>query len=79
MPGMPPPLAPSLQLLNRSFTLQPDGELINEAVEVSKCNQANLKIKIIEFQSDEVLKILYNEKYLKTQIDSSYDKLCASQ
>jgi len=58
--------------LNSSFTLQPDGEWINEAVNVFKCNKAYLQMETIEFQSDEVLKNLYNEKYSKTEIDSTY-------
>ncbi|XP_025202119.1 general transcription factor II-I repeat domain-containing protein 2B-like [Melanaphis sacchari] len=63
-----------VQLLNSSFTLQPDGEWINEAENVFKCNRAHLQMEIIEFQSDDVLKNLFNEKYSKTEIDSTYDE-----
>ncbi|XP_060880484.1 general transcription factor II-I repeat domain-containing protein 2-like [Metopolophium dirhodum] len=63
-----------VQLLNSSFTLQPDGEWINEAENVFNCNRAHLQMEIIEFQSDDVLKNLYNEKYSKTEIDSTYDE-----
>jgi zinc finger BED domain-containing protein 5/7/8/9 len=63
-----------VQLLNSSFTLQPDGEWINEAKNVFNCNRAHLQMEIIEFQSDDVLKNLYNEKYSKTEIDSTYDE-----
>ncbi|XP_025406393.1 EPM2A-interacting protein 1-like [Sipha flava] len=31
-------------------------------------------MEIIKFQSDDVLKNLYNEKYSKTEIDSTYDE-----
>lgn len=31
-------------------------------------------MEIIEFLSDEVLKHVYNEKYSKTEIDSTYDE-----
>jgi hypothetical protein len=31
-------------------------------------------MEIIEFQSDDVLKNLYNEKYSKTEIDFTYDE-----
>lgn len=45
-----------VQLLNGSFTLQPNGEWINEAIRVFNCNEASLQIEIIEFQSDYILK-----------------------
>jgi len=63
-----------VQLLNSSFTLQPDGKWINEAENVLKCNRPHLQMEIIEFQSDNALKNLYNEKYSKTEIDSTYDE-----
>ena len=61
-----------VQLLNSSFTLQPDGEWVNEAIRVFKCDKASIQMEIIEFQTDDVLKNLYNENYTKTE--SNYDE-----
>jgi len=41
-----------IPFLNSSFTLQLEGEWINEAVSVFKCDKASLQIEIIEFQAD---------------------------
>jgi len=41
---------------------------------VFKCDKASLQIEIIEFQEDNVLNNLYNEKYLKIESDSTYDE-----
>lgn len=46
-----------VQFLNSSFTLQPDGEWINEAVSVFKYDKAFLQIEIIEFQVYYILKM----------------------
>jgi len=61
-----------VQLLNSSFTLQPDGEWVNEAIRVFKCDKATIQLEIIEFQTDDVLKNLYSENYTKTE--SNYDE-----
>lgn len=55
-----------VQLLNSSFTLLTKSEWINETVKVFKCNKAFLQMEIIEFQTDEILKNVYNENYSKT-------------
>lgn len=56
-----------VQLLNSSFTLQPNGEWVNEGINVLKCDKAFLQMEIIEFQKDNVLYNLFNEKYLKSE------------
>lgn len=54
-------------LLNSSFTLQPNGEWVNEVIRVFRCDKATIEMEIIEFQTDDVLISLYNENYANNE------------
>lgn len=64
-----------MQLLNSSLTLQPDDEWVNGESNVFKCDKTSLQIEISELQ-DKCSKNLYNERYLKIEIEPTCEELC---